>query len=111
MLVGMTWFDVKLKALGLYSTFGECPFVGSVLYPLGLGSFCLFQLLAIHLWWDVENKATRAWTLLMYYLMGVAIVFMFVRDSQPLFCLNPWLLGAVVGGLITAAFPENWIRA
>ncbi|MCP4536643.1 MAG: hypothetical protein GY832_05810 [Chloroflexi bacterium] len=111
MIVGVTWFDVKLRVLGLYSTFGECPFVALVLYPLGVGSFCLFQLLAAYLWWDVDNKAARAWTILMYYLMGVAIVNIIVQDAQPLFCLNAWLLGAVIGALITASRPENWIAA
>ncbi|MCP4536994.1 MAG: hypothetical protein GY832_07585 [Chloroflexi bacterium] len=110
MLVGVTWFDVKLKTLGLYSTFGEYPFVDSILYPLGLGSFCLLKLLAIHLEWDMQHRAIRIWTFLMYYLMGLAIAFVFVRDSQSLFCLNPWLLGLIVGSLITVSYPENWIR-
>ncbi len=110
MLIGVTWFDVKLKTLGLYSTFVEYPFVDLILYPLGLGSFCLFQLLAMHLWWDMEHRVIRAWAFLTYYMMGVAIVFIFVRDSQSLFCLNPWLLGAVVGGLIIVLHPESWIR-
>ncbi len=111
MLVGMTWFDVKLKTLGLYSTFGEYPFVDLILYPLGLGPFCLLQLLAIHFWWwDMSHRGIRIWTFLMYYLMGVAIVFVFVRDSQLPFCLNPWLLGLVIGSVVTVSYPENWIR-